>query len=568
MADSMRRISLLILSLVAIAGSTVALFLTSAQARVTTSGQSHPLTGQSHLLIQQAHPLARAAWRRQIQQLALPGRGCFAGAYPALKWHRIACVAEPKVKFAPSAAPTPAAPVASTPETVGGTQDYAAQASSGSISSATGTIPYVSPGASETGMDYIYRKVKPNTFTLQLNTNQISGSPACAQSQSASVCRVWEQFVYSSSTGAVFIQYWLIDYSWSATQSYSASDALRCPSGWIKSVLNSTSGNWYVEDCYRSTTAAVLLRPLPTVATLSKVSLNGSAAANGNDSLVMSYGPGRVIAISAADSVLSIGGRWSAAEFAIVGDGDGTVADFSSGTVLDVKTSINDGASAAPVCLAQGFTAETSNLSFASAPSLAPSGEPAIETQQSTGGRSASCATAAQSPVTINDPGTQTPTVGGAVSLQMQGSDGSNAQNLTWTAANLPAGLSISASGLITGKPKVTQDINSTITATDPTGANATVSFLWRVHAKLAAHKLRLAVTIKGRNLLLKITPGTGAHKRLQCSLVRLRSGRPAGRDVWSTCWPGTEYKNLPPGRYRLRVRGTGGEVTRYITIR
>ena len=53
--------------------------------------------------------------------------------------------------------------------------------------------------------------------------------------------------------------------------------------------------------------------------------------------------------------------------------------------------------------------------------------------------------------VTVVNPGNQTSTVGTAVSLQISGSDSASGQTLTYTATGLPAGLSISSSGRITG---------------------------------------------------------------------------------------------------------------------
>ncbi|HEX4704783.1 MAG TPA: Ig domain-containing protein, partial [Pseudonocardiaceae bacterium] len=55
--------------------------------------------------------------------------------------------------------------------------------------------------------------------------------------------------------------------------------------------------------------------------------------------------------------------------------------------------------------------------------------------------------------VTVNNPGNQTSTAGSAVSLQITGSDSASGQTLTYSATGLPAGLSISSSGLISGTP-------------------------------------------------------------------------------------------------------------------
>jgi serine protease len=87
---------------------------------------------------------------------------------------------------------------------------------------------------------------------------------------------------------------------------------------------------------------------------------------------------------------------------------------------------------------------------------------------------------ALQDQVTITSPGTQTSTIGQAVSLQVQGS--SSAGNpLTWNAIGLPAGLSMSPAGLITGTPTAAATYPVTISATDEAGAGSSVSFYWTV---------------------------------------------------------------------------------------
>jgi serine protease len=82
--------------------------------------------------------------------------------------------------------------------------------------------------------------------------------------------------------------------------------------------------------------------------------------------------------------------------------------------------------------------------------------------------------------VTVTNPGSQTGTVGKAVSLQISASDSGGA-SLTYSATGLPAGLSISSSGLISGTPTTAGTSNVTVTATDSTGASGSTSFSWTV---------------------------------------------------------------------------------------
>ncbi|NUR60255.1 MAG: hypothetical protein HOV87_16575 [Catenulispora sp.] len=84
--------------------------------------------------------------------------------------------------------------------------------------------------------------------------------------------------------------------------------------------------------------------------------------------------------------------------------------------------------------------------------------------------------------VTVTNPGAQTGTAGQAISgLQIQASDSAAGQTLTYTASGLPAGLSISSSGLITGTPTTGGNSTVTVTATDTTGASGSATFTWTI---------------------------------------------------------------------------------------
>jgi subtilase family serine protease len=84
--------------------------------------------------------------------------------------------------------------------------------------------------------------------------------------------------------------------------------------------------------------------------------------------------------------------------------------------------------------------------------------------------------------VTVTNPGSQTGTVGTAVSLQIKATDSASGQTLTYSATGLPAGLSISATtGLITGTPTTAGTYSVTVTAKDTTGATGSASFTWTI---------------------------------------------------------------------------------------
>ena len=84
-------------------------------------------------------------------------------------------------------------------------------------------------------------------------------------------------------------------------------------------------------------------------------------------------------------------------------------------------------------------------------------------------------------PVTITSPGPQEGIAGSAVSVPVSAADSTSGQSLTFTAAGLPAGTSISGSGTITGTPSTAGTSTVTVTARDGTGASAATSFTWTV---------------------------------------------------------------------------------------
>ena len=84
--------------------------------------------------------------------------------------------------------------------------------------------------------------------------------------------------------------------------------------------------------------------------------------------------------------------------------------------------------------------------------------------------------------VTVTTPASQSGTVGTAASLQIQAADSATGQTLSYSAAGLPAGLSISsATGLISGTPTTAGSSSVTVTVTDGTGAKGTASFTWTI---------------------------------------------------------------------------------------
>jgi O-glycosyl hydrolase len=85
--------------------------------------------------------------------------------------------------------------------------------------------------------------------------------------------------------------------------------------------------------------------------------------------------------------------------------------------------------------------------------------------------------------VTVTNPGSQTGTVGTPVSLQIHATDSGTGQTLSYSAAGLPAGLSIApGTGLISGTPATAGSNSVTVTAADGTGASGSASFTWVIN--------------------------------------------------------------------------------------
>jgi hypothetical protein len=140
--------------------------------------------------------------------------------------------------------------------------------------------------------------------------------------------------------------------------------------------------------------------------------------------------------------------------------------------------------------------------------------------------------------VTVTNPGTQTSKVATAASLQVQATDSATGQTLTYSAAGLPAGLSINSStGLISGTPTTAGTSTVTATATDTTGASGSASFSWTVHPASTGNTV--TVTNPGSQTW---TVGTAASLQVQATdsasgqtLTYSAAGLPAGLSINSS---------------------------------
>jgi hypothetical protein len=83
--------------------------------------------------------------------------------------------------------------------------------------------------------------------------------------------------------------------------------------------------------------------------------------------------------------------------------------------------------------------------------------------------------------VTVTNPGTQTGAVSTAATLQIKATDSVSGKTLSYSATDLPIGLSLSSStGAITGTPTMAGSYTSTVTVNDGSGASS-VNFDWTI---------------------------------------------------------------------------------------
>jgi hypothetical protein len=296
-------------------------------------------------------------WRRAILEFRAPGTGCFKAAFPLVEWRQVSCVTRPTVPYDPRHGPTPF--------TVGGNNDYAARVMTGSISGAEGSFDSVTGVTSETGQVGGTGAQVANVYTLQLNTKPFTATTACMGSPNMN-CLGWQQFVYSSGSGSIFIQYWLLKYN------------AACPAGWITRVLPSAPNDTY---CYRNG-ASTASFPRQPITNLRNLSLGASANANANDIVTISNGTTAATALNPGNT-LSLSTAWKDAEFAIVGDGRSSQASFNAGSTIVVRTSVHNGTMNAPICVVEGFTGETNNLDLVDNAIVGAGQSPSIVSRQS-----------------------------------------------------------------------------------------------------------------------------------------------------------------------------------------
>jgi hypothetical protein len=301
------------------------------------------------------------SWRRSALRTPRPNsRGCFRTQYPDVTWAATSCRTPPAIPFRPHHGG------AGRLQTVGDGTDFSAQIP-GTAASMEGSFDSVSGVTSESGAGVA------NAYSLQLNS-EFFPTTTCAGGQAG--CNGWEQFIFanlaSTSESVAFIQYWMLGYGAS------------CPHGWT-----SEEGT----DCFRNSSDGVVV-PIQTIASLGQITLTGVAPSGPtDDSVTVSIG-GTLYSVMGDANFPDFAQHWNTSEFNVFGPGDSSQAVFNTGSTITVRTEVDSG-TAAPACIAAGFTAETNNLTLTT-PAVVPqdSASPSIVFRQSNpgGATPATCA--------------------------------------------------------------------------------------------------------------------------------------------------------------------------------
>jgi len=173
--------------------------------------------------------------------------------------------------------------------------------------------------------------------------------------------------------------------------------------------------------------------------------------------------------------------------------------------------------------------------------------------------------------IALVNPGAQRSTLNTPVSLQIKGDDTRGAP-LSYSATGLPAGLSInSSSGKITGRPRHFGTSSVTVTATDPAGTIARVSFPWTIQANPTLSRVSLTKVGSARpRLSFMLAAGRGAPQ-LKTVTVALPHGLTFTRSRATVSVTGVGNHrlkftaSLQHGTLVLKLRRTSSQV--HVTI-
>ena len=290
-----------------------------------------------------------ATWSAKVSNAPAPLAGCFVATYPSTVWQSTQCVTAPLVPLQPS----PAAVGGAGSATVGNGVDEVAHAPSGKLIGSSIGSYQVSGLTSETDSMF-----GANNYGLQINSQTFTTSTTYTGGKSTTG---WEQFVWinypaANSAGFGYIQYWLLGYQ----SSYGSCPSTGPPGG--------SSWAEYSGDCYANSPG--FETPLEAPTNLASLSLEGFSSYNGavNDVDMLCVSGGSCYSVSITEQVVNLYQNWQYSEFNVFGVGDGSQANFNSGTTITVTNTLKDQSAnvIVPSCVNSGYTGETNNLNLGS----------------------------------------------------------------------------------------------------------------------------------------------------------------------------------------------------------
>jgi hypothetical protein len=313
-------------------------------------------------------------WRSMMERLPKPNSPCLVASYPALQWRETQCAVPPANPLLPANGLRH--------QTVGDGTDFTAIVS-GYVNLAEGEFSDVTGVTSEYALKRKHHR--QNVYSLQLNT-QFFSTESCAAlgSPDPQGCFGWEQFAYDTGPPVgVFIEYWLADFGPLGTE---------CPSGWHRYSVKTQNE----VDCWIN--SKLIPTPVEPITALKKLRLLGAAAygSRGQDFVELIVEGGSIYYVAGQNWFPDLQSAWQDAEFNIFGDCCGDQATFNPGSTIDVRTQVDSGASAAPTCQREGFTAESNNLFLTTTPVKWPQAQyPSVVFAETNGTHSkrASCVT-------------------------------------------------------------------------------------------------------------------------------------------------------------------------------
>jgi YVTN family beta-propeller protein len=153
-------------------------------------------------------------------------------------------------------------------------------------------------------------------------------------------------------------------------------------------------------------------------------------------------------------------------------------------------------------------------------------------------------------PPLVTNPGPRTSVMGSAVALQVVATD-PESDPLTFTASNLPPGLSINAGGLVSGIPTAAGTRTVTVGASDGVNPVVSVSFQWSVNAPFELAPLAAAAIGSGVSKGFTATSTGGNNVRFKWSFG---DGTP---ETSFSSSPNVSHAFANPGRYLVTLTAT-----------